>query len=1150
MEFRVLGPLEVRAAGRELNLGGLRQQRILAALLLNANRTVSLSHLVTAAWEDAPPTTARRQVQNRVALLRSLFNEAGKDLISRSGAGYLLRVGPDELDALVFDRLVAAARAAADGGEGQRAARLLREALALWRGPALAGLGSQALEHEAAGLEEKRLAALEDCLDLELAAGEHGKAVAELRVLVARHPSRERLVGQLMVALFRGGRQAEALAAYHELAGRLAEELGLDPGPELRRLYEAVLREDPALSPDPDPDPGAVAAGRAAEAPVMVNVPVAHRPDAAATGRGRMAKPAGQTGRRSPRSSGRNQEAQARPAQLPADVSAFTGRHGYLDQLDRLLAAGAGTAVVITAIAGTAGVGKTALATHWAHRVRERFPDGQLYMNLQGYASTPPLRPTDGLAQFLRALGVPPERVPVDVEEAAALYRSLLDDRQMMVLLDNARSSEQVRPLLPGSPGCVVLVTSREPLAGLVALDGAHRVTLDVLTPDEAQVLLGRVLGANRVRAEPAAVAELARLCAYLPLALRIAAANLGGDPRHTVASYAAALSEGNRLGALGVEGDERAVVRAAFDLSYAALPAPASRLFRRLGLLPGPDVTAEAAAVLADVAPDEAARLLARLAEAHLLDEHRPGRFAFHELLRLYAAEGAAREHPAAEREAATGRLLDWYLAMVDAAARLLYPEKIRHPLPPPAPLPASTFRDHTHASGWLDAERANLVAAVNHAAEHGPPSAAWLLADALRGYLGMRMYLVDWRSVAAAGKAAADASGDPRARAAAEHCLGEIQRRLGQFPQAREHYTAALELARHSGWLELQSAIVGSLADVYWQLGLLQEAAAQLAEAVAITARTGRIFSRAGQLSNLGVVTGALGRLPEAARYHAEALALHRASGARSSQALSLNNLGDAYRALGRLDEAMDHLSEGLALGRELGLRDLESTFLGSIAQTHRDAGRYNRALETASAAVALGRETGDRHDQSSALNTLGSILDRRGQLGQAISLYQEARCLAGKAGIRYQEAVALVGLSRAHRQLGEHDTALGHAREALAVARESGFRMLEGEALTAYAELHLTSGRADEAVRCAEQAVAVHRETGHRLGLARALAVLGRALRHLKSTTESVAALAEALDLFTDIGTPEGEEVRVLLRMGPASARRHGGNATPAR
>src|SRR6266511_96107 len=328
MEFRVLGPLEVRAAGRELNLGGLRQQRILAALLLNANRTVSLSHLVTAAWEDAPPTTARRQVQNRVALLRSLFNEAGKDLISRSGAGYLLRVGPDELDALVFDRLVAAARAAADGGEGQRAARLLREALALWRGPALAGLGSQALEHEAAGLEEKRLAALEDCLDLELAAGEHGKAVAELRVLVARHPAGERLVGQLMVALFRGGRQAEALAAYHELAGRLAEELGLDPGPELRRLYEAVLREDPALSPDPDPDPGAVAAGRAAEAPVMVNVPVAHRPDAAATGRGRMAKPAGQTGRRSPRSSGRNQEAQARPAQLPADVSAFTGHRG------------------------------------------------------------------------------------------------------------------------------------------------------------------------------------------------------------------------------------------------------------------------------------------------------------------------------------------------------------------------------------------------------------------------------------------------------------------------------------------------------------------------------------------------------------------------------------------------------------------------------------------------------------------------------------------------------------------------------------------------------------------------------------------------------------------------------------------------------
>jgi hypothetical protein len=392
---------------------------------------------------------------------------------------------------------------------------------------------------------------------------------------------------------------------------------------------------------------------------------------------------------------------------LPADVTAFTGRRRQLEALDGLLESGADTtAVVISAIAGTAGVGKTGLAVHWAHRVRDRFPDGQLYVNLRGYAPTPPASPLEALAGVLRALGVAAEQVPVETEQAAGLYRTLLADKRMLVLLDNARDPDQVRPLLPGGPGSLVVVTSRHRLSGLVVKEGACRLTLDVLTPEEANQLLARLLGETRVHAEPAAAAELARACAHLPLALRIAAATLADRPQLSIAGYVAELGQGDRLGALAVDGDEQAAVRAAFDLSYAALAPGARRLFRLLGLVPGPEVTADAAAALTGTLPERAARLLDRLAAAHLIDQDTAGRFAFHDLLRLYAAERARHEDTGEERKAATRRLLDWYLHTVDAAARMLYPDKLRLPLPlAEAPRPATPFADHRGALAWCEA-------------------------------------------------------------------------------------------------------------------------------------------------------------------------------------------------------------------------------------------------------------------------------------------------------------------------------------------------------------------------------------------------------------------------------------------------------------
>ncbi|HEX2773546.1 MAG TPA: BTAD domain-containing putative transcriptional regulator, partial [Micromonosporaceae bacterium] len=570
MEFRVLGPFEVRAGGRLIDVGPVRQRRILAALLLHANHAVSLSRLVEVAWDDDPPATARRQVQNRVAALRRVLTPAGGS-IDAHGSGYLLRVEPGALDAVAFDKLAERGHAASDP-------KLLREALLLWRGPALSGLGGTVLDREATGLEERRLAVLEECLELELAEGRHSQIVAELRTPIAEHPLRERFVALLMVALYRCGRQAEALAAYGELAGRLADELGIDPGPELRRLHEAVLREESSLAA-PTP-PVRVASGAVT------------------------------------------------PAQLPADVSGFTGRMADVARLDRLLSDGQiERAVVISAISGTAGVGKTALAVHWAHLVRDKFGDGQLYLNLRGHARDAPLPPIDAVTSLLRGLGVAPERIPPELDDAAALYRTLLADRRVLVLLDDAANAEQVRPLLPGGSANLVLITSRDTLAGLVARDGARRITLTTLDQDEAYALLARTLGPERVAAQPAATAELARLCAYLPLALRIAAANIADEA--SIGEYAAQLADGNRLAALAIAGDDQAAVRSVFDLSYQTLSEPVRRTFRLLGLVPGPDVTVDAAASVTAVEPAEARQLLGQLVAGHLIEQRPDGRNA-----------------------------------------------------------------------------------------------------------------------------------------------------------------------------------------------------------------------------------------------------------------------------------------------------------------------------------------------------------------------------------------------------------------------------------------------------------------------------------------------------------------------------------------
>jgi DNA-binding SARP family transcriptional activator/Tfp pilus assembly protein PilF len=871
--------LEARAAGRVLDLGGVRQRRVLAALLLNPNRTINASRLVEVAWDEDPPATARRQIQNRIAALRAILTRHG-GFIDTTDSGYRLRVGPDELDAHRFDDLVAGGRAAGDTAA-------LRAALALWRGPALAGLGGTVLEREATVLEERRLGVIEECLELELAAGMHADVVAELRTLVAENPLRERFVRQLMLALHRSGRQAEALAAYQELARRLADELGVDPAPELRQQYEAVLRENAGPRPV---SPHAV------------------------------------------------------PSQLPADVAAFTGRVADLARLDQLLSDGqAEPSVVISTITGTAGVGKTALAIHWAHRVRERFTDGQLYINLRGYDTGPPLKPIEALGRFLRALGVQPEKVPSDVDEAASLYRTLLTERRVLVLLDNAVSAEQLRPLLPGSATSLALVTSREALTGLVARDGAKRLALDALVETEAQALLVRILGADQVAAEPREASELCRLCGYLPLALRIAAANLAGGGG-SIARYVADLSAGDRLAALEVGGDEQAAVRAAFGRSYAALPDPAQRMFRLLALAPGPDADLHAAAALAGTTTGRARPLLDRLVSAHLVDERRPGRFSYHDLLRLYATDLV----DATDRRAALERLLDFYVQTAHRAALLLFPQRDAVAPPPGQHLPVPTFGEPADALAWFSAEHLGLVEAVGLAAAEGFDRAAWQLAWNMTDYFYRQGHWPDMAFTQRHGLTAAQRLGDVAGQARLERGLANAHLRLNRYAEARHHFDRSL------GFYVADEDRVGQ-ARAYLDLMSLSEREDRLddslgygEQALEVSRAAGYDTGQARALNMIGWLFARRGDYEAALHRCEQALELQRVLGDSYGEANTWDSVGYVRHHLGDFDGATVAYRNSVQIHREIGSRAGQAVVSGRLADVHLAAGDEKTARQ----------------------------------------------------------------------------------------------------------------------------------------------------------------------------------------------------------
>jgi DNA-binding SARP family transcriptional activator/tetratricopeptide (TPR) repeat protein len=1000
MWLGLLGPLMVQVDGLELPVMSAKQRSVLAALGLPPGQVLSADTLSRVLWDAELPPGAVVTVRSYVKRLRqSLGPVAGARVVTRT-PGYLLNVDEGEVDVLTFRRLCEHGGRAARAGDWSRAADLLGQALALWRGSPLADVGSEVLHREQVPqLEQLRLQALESRMSARLNLGQHNRLIPELQALVAAHPFREAFHGQFMTALYRAGQQSEALAAYQRARDMLVAELGVEPGEKLRRLHHDILAGDPGAPRAPGEAPERVVNGQGRRSHVV-------------------------------------------PRQLPAVAPHFAGREAALAELDSLLLGGPdGAVTVITAVGGMAGVGKTALATRWAHRVADRFPDGQLYVNLRGFDPLgAPVEPAAAVRGFLESLGVSAERIPADVEAQAGLYRSLLAGRRVLVVLDNARDETQVRPLLPGSPSCLVLVTSRTRLTGLAAAEGARLVSLDVLSEAEAREMLAARLGAARVAAEPAAVAELVVACGRLPLALVIVAARAAERPEFPLADLVAELREG--LDALET-GDAATSVQDVFGWSYRQLEVPEARLFRRLGLQPGHDISAHAAARLADLPVRRARELLRALARNGLLSEPQTGRYVFHDLLRVYAARQAETVDSGARRRAALTRLFDDYLAMAGAAMNTLAPgERDYRPGVGATDADAPSVGTAGAARNWLDAERANLVAAAGHAARNGWPGHAIRLASILFRYLHDGSHYPDMLAVYTSALDAARLTGDLVAQADAIRRRCGIDFRQGRYQQAIDQLELVLPIYRDAGEQMGHSRALTNLGLVLRATGRYHEAQSRHEQAVSLARAAGDRYAEAFASDSLGNTLCRLGRYEEAAGYHQRAIALYNQLGESVMEAFVLDNLGEVRQRQGRLAEAADCHQRALAINREVGCRFGEASALNSLGGDLYGQGHHELAVDHHRQALVLFREEGHPAGQAAALSGLGDVLAATGHPEQARIEYEQALALAGEVSDRRQEARAHDRLARAYLATRDTGRARNHWEKALGHYAEMGF------------------------------------------------------------------------------------------------------------
>jgi DNA-binding SARP family transcriptional activator len=991
MDFRILGPIEVLHDGQRIALAGPKPRTLLAALLLEPGRTVATDRLVDGVWGEQPPGTAGALVQTYISSLRrTLTPVAGRDLIATRPPGYALDIDPAHVDLSVFHGLAAAGREAAAAGRHREAADQFRAALALWRGPALAGLGEHFLRAAAVRLDELRLVVTEERLAAELAIGLTPGTIAELAELVHAHPLRERLRGQLMLALYRSGRQADALTVYREGRAALIDELGIDPGPELRTLHDQILRNDATLLAAPS-----------SPAPP----PPADEPRA--------------------------------PTQLPPAIADFVGREEQVAQAKAVLT---GRGTPICAVSGKAGTGKTALSVHVAQQVAASFPDGQLYAGLRGAAA--PVLPAEVLARFLRALGVPSTDVPESLEERAALYRSTLGGRRVLVVLDDAINAEQVRPLLPGSAGCAVLVTSRIRLA---ALAGAALLDLDVLPADEALALLGRVAGQERVAADPAAAQATVALCGYLPLAVRTAGARLAARSHWPVAHFARRLSdERRRLDELSV-GDLE--VRASLALSYADLGEVERSAFRRLGLLGVPDFAPWIAGPLLDRPVHEAEQVVERLVDARLLDPAGVDaagqvRYRLHDLLRVYARECAEAEESVDERSAALTRLLGTWLWLVSRAAaqapsgvlRLRGDRGAERPLEPD--LADDLLSD---AGAWFEAEQQNLVTAVERASALDLDEIACELAAALvASPVAVRNQFDEWWRTHDAGLTAARRAGNRRGEAMVLAGLGQLRYEQDRFADAHRYLHDALAAFREVKDAHGEATVLATLSTVSREQGHFAEAARYLDQAQTVFTELADDHGVAYAAYGLGTIHREQGRFPAALDAFDKALRAYRSVGSRRGEGLTLRGIALVHRAEGRLAFAAELSQQAIAVFAEVGDRLHEAYARQSLAKVRIREGRGPEALAPLHASLATCIELGDRYGEALMQRTLGELHLATGALADAERHLVPALRMWQELDVPLFAARTLRDLSILHAARGDSAASASALDEALDIFR----------------------------------------------------------------------------------------------------------------
>ncbi|WP_281284745.1 AfsR/SARP family transcriptional regulator [Nonomuraea mesophila] len=897
--------MEVTTPAGRVDIGTRKQRMLLGLLLRSANQPVPPSQLVDALWwHGEVPSSSGANLRVYVHKLRRAFEAGGQEerLVS-GGNGYLLAVRPGELDSSRFEEFVTQGREAADGGDLERASSLLGQGLGLWRDDAYAGLTDcPPLAEEAARLEELRLSALHDRLAADLTLGRHTDVIATARGLVAEHPMRERFTEQLMLALYHTGRQGEALEAYQRTRQALVDELGIEPGPELRRVQQEMLRG----------------------APILVRS-------------------------EQPTVSG---EQSAGPAELPGDVETFTGRSDEIARLRAALTAAGRRSAAVCAIAGPGGIGKSALAVHVAHQVADQYDDGQLYVDLSG--STPGVRalePIEALSRMLRSLGVEGSAVPIDTHEAAVRLRTLTKGKRLLFVLDNAVDAAQVRLLLPAHPDCGVLVTSRKLLA---TLDAAVCERLEVLPDDDARALLRRLLGLARVNAEPEASAEVVRRCGRLPLAIRIAAARLTSRPTWKIRTLADRLAaEQDRLSELEV--DDRAV-RTSFMASYRDLDSSAARMFRLAGLLDTTDISVSAAAALADVQEGEAETTLDRLADAQLMETRVPGRYGTHDLLRLFAGERVREEESEPERQQAAERVVHWYLASARRATEVAAHGR-RPSLAPEPKLPGLALESMDDVCAWVDAEARNLPAIVAQASGISPELTVALAADLYAPFdtCGrFREQLVVGRLAVEA----CDVTGDPHYRAAAHASLGGAHNRTGNLDLSIHHAEIALAAAREAGDLRSESSQLNLLALSHRQAGRLKQSISLFHQALGLVRRQGNRYVEGVMLTNLGTTYQKADRLGEAVEAHSASLAIAEEVGNATGVAVALGHLASIDRSTGSPADAVKRYRAALDADGVAGTREtpLEAEHWWGLGQAYRDLGEIEQATDARRRCLAI--------------------------------------------------------------------------------------------------------------------------------------------------------------------------------------------------